>query len=332
MIHLSRRFYYTLIVLFLASVASFAIIELPPGDFLDIYAARLEMLGDRMSQEELDGLRQQYGLDQPMFVRYGKWIWGMLQGRLGMAMDFESAPVAALLGPRLGLTAVLSFFSIIFTYLIALPIGIYSATRQYSLGDYLATTVGFIGLATPNFLLALILMFFFARYFGFSVGGLFSPEYANAPWTWAKVVDMLPHLPLPIVVIGTSAAAAIIRVMRGTLLDELSKQYVITARAKGLGETRLLVKYPVRIALNPIISTIGWVLPQIVSGSIITAVVLNLPTTGPLLLDALKNQDVYLAGSIVMLLSAVTVLGTFFSDVLLAWSDPRIRFEKKGVD
>ena len=327
MIHLSRRFYYTLIVLFLASVASFVIIELPPGDFLDIYAARLEVLGDSMSQAELDGLRQQYGLDQPMLIRYGKWIWGMLQGRLGMAMDFESAPVAALLGPRLGLTVVLSFCSIVFTYLIALPIGIYSATHQYSFGDYLATTVGFIGLATPNFLLALILMFLFARYFGFSVGGLFSPEYANAPWTWAKVVDMLPHLPLPIVVIGTSATAAIVRVMRGTLLDELSKQYVITARAKGLGETRLLFKYPVRIALNPIISTIGWVLPQIVSGSIITAVVLNLPTTGPLLLDALKNQDVYLAGSIVMLLSTLTVIGTFLSDVLLAWSDPRIRFE-----
>ena len=250
---------------------------------------------------------------------------------MGYSLEHQR-PVAELIVERLGLTAVVSLLTVVVAYMIAIPIGVYSATHQYSAGDYTFTVVGFIGLATPNFLLALILMFILARYFGFAVGGLFSPDFAVAPWSLAKVFDMLKHLPLPMIVVGTSSASGLIRVMRGGLLDELNRQYVVTVRAKGLGERRLLFKYPVRVSLNPIVSTVGWVLPDIVSGTIVTAIVLSLPTTGPLLFRALISQDMYLAGSIVMLLSFLTVIGTFISDLLLVFLDPRIRFQKKEGD
>jgi peptide/nickel transport system permease protein len=273
-------------------------------------------------------LERQYDLDKPMVVRYFRWLWKMVQGDWGVSFNWN-APVIELLAERLPLTIAVSVFALAFTYAVAVPIGIYSATHQYSLADYGFTVVGFIGLAIPNFVLALVLMFVFYRFFGLSIGGLFSQEYLLAPWSWAKFVDMLKHLPVPIIAVGLAGTAALIRVMRGVLLDELHKQYVITARAKGVAERKLLFKYPVRVALNPIVSTIGWTLPAIVSGQTITAVVLSLPTVGPLLLGALINQDTYLAGSTVMLLSFLTLLGTFISDMLLVVIDPRIRFERK---
>ena len=235
------------------------------------------------------------------------------------------------MGERLALTVTLSISTLIVTYLIAIPIGIYSATHQYSVADYSFTTLGFVGLATPNFLLALILMFLFYKYFNWSVGGLFSPEYQLAPWSLGKVIDLIKHFPIPLLVIGTAGAASLIRIMRATLLDELGKQYVITARAKGVSERSLLFRYPVRVAVNPVVSTIGWLLPETISGATLTAIVLSLPTVGPLLLRALEAQDMYLAGSMVMLLSALGILGTLISDLLLVVVDPRIRFERQAT-
>ncbi|MBA7626918.1 Inner membrane ABC transporter permease protein YejB [subsurface metagenome] len=254
----------------------------------------------------------------------------MLHGDFGQSFLWNKE-VSELLGERLMLTVIISILTMLFAYGIAIPVGIYSATHQYSIGDYGFTVAGFAGLATPNFLLALVLMFVFYKYFGLSAGGLFSPAYQLAPWSLAKVLDMLKHLPIPIIVIGTAGTAELIRVMRGCLLDELRKQYVITARAKGVSERALLFKYPVRIAINPIISTIGWTLPYIISGETITAIVLSLPTTGPLLFQALMTQDMYLAGSTIMFLAVLTVIGTLISDILLVWVDPRIRYEREGT-
>jgi len=315
------------ILLLLISVVAFVIIQLPPGDYLSSYIVHLQASGQTVDEAQLAALKKQYGLDLPMYAQYFKWMWKMLHGDFGMSFEWNK-PVSELIGERLVLTVVLSLFTLIFTYIVAIPIGIYSATHQYSVGDYAFTVIGFAGLATPNFLLALVLMFMFFKYFGLSIGGLFSPQYQLAPWSLAKFVDMLKHLPIPIIVIGTAGTAWLIRVMRGCLLDELRKQYVITARAKGVAERILLFKYPVRVAINPIISTIGWTLPGIVSGETITAIVLCLPTTGPLLFRALLSQDMFLAGSIVMFLSFLTVIGTFISDLLLVWIDPRIRYEK----
>jgi len=317
-----------LVILVVVSVAAFIIIQLPPGDYLTSYILQLQASGTQVSESEVASLRKQYGLDLPMYLQYFKWVWNMLHGDFGRSFDWNR-PVSDLIAERLPLTMIISLFTLIFTYVVAIPIGIYSATHQYSIGDYIFTVVGFAGLATPNFLFALILMFLFYKYFGLSVGGLFSPQYMRAAWSLAKFTDMLKHLPIPIIVIGTAGTAGLIRVMRGCLLDELRKQYVITARAKGVSERTLLFKYPVRIAINPIISTIGWTLPGIVSGETITAIVLNLPTTGPLLFQALLTQDMYLAGSTVMFLAFLTVIGTFISDLLLAWIDPRIRYEKQ---
>ncbi|MCD6083539.1 ABC transporter permease [Candidatus Aerophobetes bacterium] len=322
-----RRFLYMAILLLLISVVAFVIIQLPPGDYLSSYIVHLQASGQTVDEAQLAALKKQYGLDLPMYAQYFKWMWKMLHGDFGRSFEWNK-PVSELIGERLVLTVVLSIFTLLFTYIVAIPIGIYSATHQYSVGDYAFTVIGFAGLATPNFLLALVLMFMFFKYFGLSIGGLFSPQYQLAPWSLAKFVDMLKHLPIPIIVIGTAGTAWLIRVMRGCLLDELRKQYVITARAKGVAERTLLFKYPVRVAINPIISTIGWTLPGIVSGETITAIVLCLPTTGPLLFRALLSQDMYLAGSIVMFLSFLTVIGTFISDLLLVWIDPRIRYEK----
>lgn len=316
------------IILFLLSVVAFVIIQLPPGDYLTSYVMQLQLTGTKVSEAEIASLKKQYGLDLSVYEQYFKWVWGMLHGDFGRSFQYGERLVSELIGERLLLTITISLLTLIFTYAVAIPIGIYSATHQYSVGDYTSTVIGFAGLATPNFLLALILMFFFYKYFGLSVGGLFSREYVTALWSLGKFVDMLKHLPIPIIVIGTAGTAGLIRVMRGCLLDELRKQYVITARAKGVSERVLLFKYPVKVAINPIISTIGWILPAIISGETITAIVLNLPTTGPLLFRALLVQDMYLAGSTIMFLCFLTVIGTLISDILLVWVDPRIRYEK----
>ncbi len=325
--YIARRLIYMIALLLVLSVVTFVIIQLPPGDFLSARLGRLRAQGTNVTEEQIANLTKRYGLDKPLHVQFLNWFTGLFRGDFGMSFQ-HNQPVRDLIGERLALTITISLVTLLFTYAVAIPIGIYSATHQYSIGDYAFTTVGFIGLAIPNFMLALILMFIFNKYFGVSVGGLFSPELRLEPWSLAKVWDMIKHLPVPIIVVGTAGTAGLIRVMRGCLLDELGKQYVVTARAKGVSEPELLFRYPVRIALNPVISTIGWTLPAIVSGGTITAVVLDLPTTGPLLLSALMNQDMYLAGSFVLFLSVLTVVGTFLSDILLVVVDPRIRFER----
>lgn len=325
--YIIRRFIFMAVILLAVSVVAFTIIQLPPGDYLTSYVTNLRATGSLVTEDEIIALRKQYGLDLPMHQQYLTWMRKMFHGDFGTSFMLRE-PVSRLIADRLPLTVMVSLFSLIFAYMVAIPIGVYSATHQYSISDYTFTAIGFVGLATPNFLLALILMFFFYKYFGLSVGGLFSLEYQIAPWSLGKFIDMLKHLPIPIIVIGTAGTAGLIRVMRGCLLDELKKQYVITARAKGVSERTLLFKYPVRIAINPIISTIGWTLPAIISGETITAIVLSLPTTGPLLFQALLTQDMYLAGSVVMFLSFLTVIGTLISDILLVWIDPRIQYGK----
>lgn len=321
-----KRLLYIIPTVFVISVVVFVVIQLPPGDYVTTYVMRLEQEGVSVSQHRIEQMRRQYGLDQPGYVRYFKWISGVLKGDYGYSFEWNK-PVAELIGSRLALTFVVSFTSLVFTWMMSFIIGFYSATHQYSIGDYLATSLGFIGLATPNFMLALVIMWFAYIRFGYTYGGLFSAEYLMAPWTWAKVVDMFKHLWLPVIVIGTSGTAGQIRILRANLLDELQKPYVVTAKAKGLSNWKLVLKYPVRIALIPFVSTAGWRLSTLVSGSVVTATVLNLPTTGPMLLQALKSQDMYLAGSFILFLSLLTVLGTLISDILLAALDPRIRYD-----
>jgi len=324
-----RRIIYIIPTLFLISVVSFTIIQLPPGDYLTSYIAQLSQTGDLIDEAEIASLKKQYGLDQPIYVQYFKWMWGIFHGDFGQSFEWNK-PVIELIGQRLFLTIIISVFTLFFSWGVAIPIGIYSATHQYSIADYIFTFTGFIGLATPNFLLALILMFIGYFYFGVSVGGLFSPQYVEASWSWAKLVDLLGHLWIPIIVLGTAGIAQLVRIMRANLLDELRKQYVITARAKGVSEGKLLFKYPVRIAINPLVSSLAWTFPQLISGATITAVVLSLPTTGPLMLRALMSQDMYLAGSFLMLLATLTVIGTLVSDILLVWVDPRIRYGRRA--
>lgn len=323
--YIIRRLLTMIPTLVAISIISFVIIQLPPGDFLTTYVAQLSVSGESVDQAELDQLKQRYGLDQPMYIQYLKWAWNFVHGDFGHSFEWNK-PVSELIGERLSLTILISVCTLLFTWAVSLPIGIYSAVRQYSWVDYFLTIVGFIGLATPNFLFALVLLWVSYAYLGMSIGGLFSPEYAEAPWSLAKFLDLLSHLWIPVLIVGTAHTAKFIRIIRGNLLDELKKPYVTTARAKGLTETRLILKYPVRVAINPLVSTIGWTLPELVSGIAITAVVLNLPTTGPLLLSALLSQDMQLAGTFIMLLSSLTVVGTLVSDILLAWVDPRIRF------
>lgn len=320
-----HRLIFMVITLVVISILSFVIIQLPPGDYLTSYITQLKSTGTDVSQEQIDYLREQYGLDDPVYVQYFKWIGNFLTGDMGFSFSWNR-PVNELVWERLGLTLVISISSLLFTWIIAFPIGIYTALRQNTLSDYFFTFMSFIGVATPNFLLALVLMYVSFRYFGINVGGLFSPEYADAAWSLGKVYDLLQHLWIPVVVVGTAGTAGLVRIMRANLLDELGKPYVTTAKSKGIPNYKVILKYPVRIALNPFISTLGWQLPRLISGSTITAVVLSLPTTGPLLLDALKSQDMYLAGSFIMLLSVLTVIGTFISDILLALVDPRIRY------
>jgi peptide/nickel transport system permease protein len=325
---MARRVLLGLVTIWIISIISFLVILLPPGDFVDAYIAQLSATGGYVSSETAASLREQYGTGQPFHVQYLKWMKRVLHGNFGQSLEFR-VPVQVVIGDRLWLTMVVSLGAIILTWGLALPIGIYSAVNQYSLGDYVFTFIGFIGLAIPNFLLALILMYIGFKYFDASIGGLFSPEYLLEPWTWNKVWDLAKHLPLPVIILGMAGTAQLVRIMRANLLDELRKPYVVTARAKGLTETRVILKYPVRAALNPFASTIGYLLPYVVSGSIIISVVMSLPTVGPVLLRALVAQDVYLAGTIILMLGILTVIGTIFSDLLLMWIDPRIRLEQR---
>ena len=308
------------------SLITFVIIQLPPGDYLTTYVAELEAQGERVSLDKIEFLRQQYGFDQPMHLQYLYWLGGMLKGDFGYSFEF-SLPVTEVVGDRLLLSFIVSFTTIVFTWLVAFPIGVYSATHQYSLADHGLTFIGFLGLATPNFLLALVLLYFANVTFGTSIGGLMDPRYLGEPWSWAKFGSVLGHLWIPVIVIGTSGTAGMIRRLRANLLDELDKQYVVTGRAKGLPPFRLLCKYPLRMALNPFVADIGNLLPQVISGAAIVSVVLSLPTTGPMLLNALRTQDMYLAGSFLMFLALLTVIGVFVSDLLLAVLDPRIRLQ-----
>jgi len=323
---LVRRSGYMVVTLALISVLTFIIIQLPPGDYLSSMVAGLSAEGVQVNQAFVEGMRERYGLGQPFYVQYWKWISNILfYGDFGQSFEWNR-PVASLIYERMGLTLVLSIATLFFIWAVAFPIGIYSAIRRNSVGAHLATFVGFIGLAIPHFLIALVLMYLSFRYLGQSVGGLFSPAYENAPWSLAKVGDLMSHLWIPVIVLGMAGTASLIRIMRANLLDELNKPYVTTARAMGHPEHVILLKYPVRVALNPFVSTVGWVLPGLVSGATITAIVLNLPTSGPMLLRSLLTQDMYLAGSFILLLSTLTVIGTLISDILLAWLDPRIRY------
>jgi peptide/nickel transport system permease protein len=322
--YIGRRLGLGLFTIWAVSVLSFMIIQLPPGDFSSTYLARLTEAGNASAALEADRIRAHYGLDQPMFVQYFRWLGRVLHGDFGMSFDWNR-PVISVIGDRLALSMVVAVAAILFTWLVALPIGIYSAVRKYTIGDYVLTLLGFFGLAVPSFLLALVLMYFGFIWFGASVGGLFSASFEHAPWSFGKVADLMKHLLIPAVVLGISGTAQLIRIMRANLLDELGKPYVVTGRAKGMPEWQLISKYPVRVALNPFASSIGFLFPQVVSGSIIVSVVLSLPTVGPLLLSSLQAQDMFLAGAIVLLLGVMTVIGTLISDLVLMWLDPRIR-------
>ncbi len=324
--YIGRRALLAVFTVWAISMLAFVIIQLPPGDYVSSYIAQMASMGSVVSDEEAQALRIQYGLGQPIYVQYWKWMKQIAEGNFGFSMEWRR-PVTEVIGDRLWLTMVVAVAALLLTWVLALPIGIYSAVRQYSLGDYAATFIGFIGLAVPNFLLALVILYFGFTLFNANIGGLFSPELQDAPWSLARVWDLLKHLPIPALILGLAGTAQQIRIMRANLLDELRRPYVVTARSKGLPERRVIVKYPVRMALNPFASTIGYTLPYIVSGSIIVSLVLGLPTVGPLLLKALISQDMFLAGTIVLLLGVMTVIGTLISDILLVWIDPRIRLE-----
>jgi len=309
------------------SFVIFAIIQAPPGDFLTAYVATLASSGSSLSAEQVAALRSQYGLDQPFFVQYLLWLQHLMHGDFGLSLEYQR-PNAELIGDVLGLTLALALFSFVLTWVLAIPAGIYSATHPRSIGDHVLTIINYVGVATPNFMLALVLMWVAFAYFDISVTGLFSPDYVDKPWSFSKVVDLLEHIWLPALVLGIAGTARLSRIMRANLLDELNKPYVVTARAKGMKEWRLVLRYPARLAFNPLVSTIGWYLPLLFSGSLIVATVMNLPNIGPLLLRALVNQDMYLAGGILLIYSFLTVVGTLLSDVALALIDPRIRVER----
>jgi len=322
-----RRILWMIPSFFAVSVVAFTIIQLPPGDFVTSYAADLATSGSPADADTLAALRVRYGLDQSMVAQYFTWIGNALHGDLGMSFEYR-APVADIIWGRLGMTTLVAFCTLAFVWLIAFPVGVYSAVRQYSIGDYVVTFLSFLGMATPSFLLALIVMYMSVKYLGYSVGGLFSPEFANAPWSAARVLDLLQHLWIPVFVLGVAGIAALVRIMRANLLDELGKPYVETGRAKGLPETTLILRYPTRVALNPFISTVGWVLPVLVSGDVIVSSVLSLPTSGPILIQALKTQDMYLGGALLMFQCILVLIGTLVSDLLLIWVDPRIRYDR----
>ncbi|WP_419913411.1 ABC transporter permease [Hoeflea sp.] len=323
------RFVAMVPTLAIASVLIFTIVELPPGDFFESYVAELEASGETIDPKKIEYLRTEYGFDKPVWQRYFQWVWGMFHGDFGYSFEYER-PVSELIGSRLFLTMLLSFVTIIFTWVVAFPIGIYSATHKYSMGDYGFTFIGLLGLATPNFLLALVMMYFAKVWFGTSIGGLMDPQYINEPMSLAKFGSIMEHMVIPVIVIGTAGTAAMIRRIRANLLDELKKQYVITARAKGVPPVRAVLKYPFRMSLNFFIADIGNILPAIVSGAEVVAIVLSLETTGPLLISALQSQDMYLAGTFLMFLAVLTVIGVLISDIALVILDPRIRLQGKA--
>ena len=311
-------------MLALMSVVAFAIIQAPPGDFLSDYVASLAEQGEYIDSGQLEALRIQFGLGEPIYVQYWKWVWGILHWDLGWSLDWRK-PVAEMVNQRLFMTLLLGLFTVVFTWTMAIPIGIISAVKQYSFIDYVFTFLSYLGVGTPNFLLALVIMWSAFAYFDLRITGLFSPEYMDADWSVGRVIDMLKHIWVPMIILGTDGTARFTRIVRANLLDEMSKPYVETARAKGLPEWKVILKYPTRIAMNPFVSTAGWSLPELFSGSLIVATVMSLPTVGPLLLQSLLAQDMFMAGSIVLILTALTLLGTLISDVVLAWTDPRIR-------
>ena len=315
------------LLMLIYSFVIFAIIQAPPGDFLSAYVATLASSGSSISADQIAALRHQYGLDQPFVVQYFLWMQNLFHGDFGLSLEYQR-PNADLIGEQIGLTIALALFSFVLTWAISVPAGIYSATHPRSLGDHVLTVINYVGVATPNFMLALILMWVAFAYFDISVTGLYSPEFVDAKWSLARVWDLLGHIWLPALVLGIAGTARLSRIMRANLLDELNKPYVTTARAKGMKEWRLVLRYPVRLAFNPLVSTIGWYLPALFSGSLIVATVMNLPNIGPLLLRALINQDMYLAGGILLIYSFLTIVGTLLSDVLLALIDPRIRVER----
>ena len=322
--YILRRLLYMIILLWVMSVFAFIVIQLPPGDYLTSYIANLQQQMGQVDDSVVQSLRTQYGLDNPMWQRYLLWMKNMFQGDFGQSFEWKQS-VGILLASRMPMTILLSAITLLFAYACAIPIGIFSARHQYSIGDYVFSVLGFIGLATPSFFLALIMMYYSNHYLGISVGGFFSPEYQNAPWSLLRVRDLIKHLPIPVFVIGLASMANVIRILRATLLDELKRPYVVAARARGLKENKMIYKYPVRVALNPIISSIGSILPSIVSGATVTAIVLDIPTVGSLLYKALLSQDMYLAGASILMLTAITVIGTFLSDILLVVVDPRIK-------
>ncbi|HTV45187.1 MAG TPA: ABC transporter permease [Stellaceae bacterium] len=308
------------------SIVIFTIINLPPGNYFTTYIAELQSSGETSDLAKVQFLENEYGFNRPKWQQYLYWVGGLLHGDMGYSFSYD-LPVNQVVGDRMLLTAVVSITTIIFTYLVAFPIGVYSATHQYSVSDHLLTLLGFLGLATPSFLLALVLLYLANVYLGISIGGLMDPKYVGQPWSWGKLASLLAHIWIPVIVIGSAGTAAMIRRLRANLLDELQKQYVVTARAKGLHPLKVLFKYPLRMALNPFISDIGSLLPQVISGAAIVSIVLSLPTTGPMLLDSLRSQDMYLAGSFLMFVSSLTVIGVFVSDMALALLDPRIRLQ-----
>ena len=322
--YLIRRTLTMMFTLVATSVLIFIIIQLPPGDYLSTHIAELQSQGEMVDEAKIEFLRRQYGLDKSMPHQYFTWVTGLLQGDLGYSFEYN-LPVSEVVGDRLFLSMILNITTIIFIYMVSFPIGVYSATHQYSWGDHGLTLIGFLGLATPNFLLALVMLYFANVWFGTSIGGLMDPQYLDQPWSVDKALSVAAHLWVPVVVIGTSGTAGMIRRLRANLLDELQKQYVVTGRAKGLPPGKLLIKYPLRMALNPFIADIGNLLPQVVSGSVIVSAVMSLPTTGPMLLESLQSQDMYLAGSFLIFLAVLTIVGMFVSDILLTVLDPRIR-------
>ena len=324
--YIVRRVLLAVPTIIAISVIAFIVIELPPGDYASTYVMRQQWAGREVTPEMEEVLRHRWGLDRPAHVRYFFWVRNFVTGDFGQSHDL-GVPVRDVLLSRLAGTMLVTVAALLFSWLVAFPIGLYSALRQYSAGDYFWTFAGFLGLSIPNFLLALVLMFVSFKYLGAGIGGLFSAEYQEAPWSLAKVLDLLQHLWIPVVVVGTAGTASMIRVLRANLLDELKKPYVEAARARGLNEIRLVIRYPLRIAVNPFVSSVGWVLPSLISGAVITAVVLDLPTAGPIFLQALRSEDMALAGAFVVLIGIMTVAGILISDIILAILDPRIRYD-----
>jgi len=323
---ITRRILYAILTMVLVSIIGFAIINLPPGSYLEVYISQLQAQGTRVSQDQIQQIERRYGLGQPIYVQYYNWISGFVRGDFGRSFEYDR-PVRELIGHRLFLTFVMAISTIMFTWIVAIPIGVYSATHQYTTGDNIFTFLGFIGLSIPNFLLALILMVIAAEGLGWSIGGLFSAEYRYAPWSLGRVIDLLKHLWIPVIVIGTAGTAGLIRIMRGNLLDVLNKQYVQTARAKGLDERIVIYKHAVRNAIHPLIMQLGMTMPQIISGGTVVAIVLSLPTIGPMYFNALRSQDMFLAGTVLIFMAALLVAGNLVADIVLSWVDPRIRYE-----